>query len=1005
MSKLIFQKCPINHSILIFMGFFLLFKAYSLHGQNLLIPSLGESKTQLGWRHIDNKKVEVIFPKTLESKAQRIASLATYLYDSLHTLGQKKHKISIILRNQTTIPNGFVTYFPFHSEFFTSPPQFNFSGTTEWLDLLTIHEYRHVQQFNNANVGWTKFFSLFFGSSGKGVSQFIALPNWFFEGDATLQETLLTPSGRGRFPDFIKDYRALSLTRKKGIYSYEQAGAVFSYKNYIPNHYHIGYYMTAFIRKKYGKNIWEKVIRDANTYRGLFYAFSYSLKKHTGFKAPELYRQTFEDLKKYWSAHADTLKLTFSKSINQKTKTTFTNYNYPHYIDKDTWLVQKSSLDEISSFYLIKRSGEEKRLFYAGTNVSHNRTVSYRDGWVIWAETRFHPRWQGTDYSIIRMKNIKNGAYRKITSKSRYFSPSLSKGKDKIIAVKVDENGNSQLHIVDLNGVVIQILKNSENVFYAFPIWDSTDKSIVVVARKNSKNALINIDLTSGKINTLIDYTTELISRPYIHNEHIFFSATYGGINNIYAYDKKHQKIYQVTSTLLGGYQPSISLDGKYLVFSEYTYKGYDLKEMPLKTENWQVLDSKKQIKNINQTWLEPVLKQEKPDILFQKNIFNQTPLKVKKYSPIAHFFNLHSWSAFPLSLLANNVAFGANIFINDKFNNFSSVLGYNYNLNEQSSRIGADIQFGALFPIFDLGINSNIDRSNIALYVAASDSMSIFGKSNNWNETDLSFGITLPINLGSGSSFRRLGFITRYHLLDLNYTNTTEDTIPDSVNELISSLELGFTFNNGLRTALKNLNTRFGQRLTLSYQRTLNSNQNNGSRFNATGLFSFPGFFKNHSLFFNAAYSKEFIGNNYKYLDIFFYSRGYTNLPPGVFIDPHDSKYRIGINYSFPLIYPDLALRGVFLWRRAYLNLFADYTKLKGLEQPVDRIPSVLALNFTGNFRNTVDQNLRSVGAELFFDIRIFRLLDLGLGVRYTIPFDLNATPYPEFIFRTLSF
>ncbi|MFD2147230.1 hypothetical protein [Mucilaginibacter antarcticus] len=69
---------------------------------------------------------------------------------------------------------------PFRSEFYLTPDQNSFElGTLSWPDQLAIHEFRHVQQYNNFNVGLSKGLSILFGQAGQALGNDIAIPNWF----------------------------------------------------------------------------------------------------------------------------------------------------------------------------------------------------------------------------------------------------------------------------------------------------------------------------------------------------------------------------------------------------------------------------------------------------------------------------------------------------------------------------------------------------------------------------------------------------------------------------------------------------------------------------------------------------------------------------------------------------------------------------------------------------------------------------------------------------------
>jgi len=109
------------------------------------------------WKELSNKSARIIFPKGLESRAKRVADVIDYLNkNNRNSIGKLKGKINIILQNQLTEANGFVTAAPFRSEFFTTAPQRSFLGTGDWLDMLSLHEYRHVMQLQFAKQGATK---------------------------------------------------------------------------------------------------------------------------------------------------------------------------------------------------------------------------------------------------------------------------------------------------------------------------------------------------------------------------------------------------------------------------------------------------------------------------------------------------------------------------------------------------------------------------------------------------------------------------------------------------------------------------------------------------------------------------------------------------------------------------------------------------------------------------------------------------------------------------------
>jgi len=163
--------------------FFFLFLVTIAQAQVPVNP-IGNNALHLKWYQINTDKIKVIFPAGSESAGQRVSNIVHHLWSMDDpSIGDSRLKASIVLQSQSSISNGFVTVGPFRSEFFPSNRQF--TNSTDYLDLLTIHEYRHINQFANATKGITKTVKSILGSWAWGGMMATALPRWYFEGDAS----------------------------------------------------------------------------------------------------------------------------------------------------------------------------------------------------------------------------------------------------------------------------------------------------------------------------------------------------------------------------------------------------------------------------------------------------------------------------------------------------------------------------------------------------------------------------------------------------------------------------------------------------------------------------------------------------------------------------------------------------------------------------------------------------------------------------------------------------
>ena len=949
---------------------------------------LGLNPSRLKWYQIKTDQVQVIFPQGLDQQAQRVANLIQYLADSTKlAVGQKSNRVSILLQNQTTIPNGFVSVSPFRSEFFMTPPQFNFAGSANWMDLLTIHEYRHVLQNQNARVGITKLASIAFGQNGWGFMSGMALPRWYMEGDAVLAETSFTQSGRGQTPDFDKEYRSLILDKRN--YNYEKASAG-SYKDFVPSHYQLGYNMVTYARNNFGQDIWAKVVNGAGKYKGIFYPFSHTLKKETGLGTKQLYQKTMESLDKMYQSDLEGLALTSSKQVNTKEKKKYTDYRNPQFLDDNRLVVEKSSFEEIRNYYIIDNLGNETRLYAAGFNVETNANLSVKNGTLAWAEITYHPRWFNKNYSIIRIgQAIPGGKRQKVTARTKLFSPDLANNGSNLVAVKAPDDLNYSLVILNKNtGEIVKELPNPENYFFAFPRWTDDDKALVVVIRKDNLNALAKVMVESGDIQLITNWTNEQLANPYPSGDYVFFAGSFTGINNIFAVKQGDKTIYQVTSTRLGAFQPAVSPNGKTLAFSEFTSMGYDLKTMEVKPNEWKkITASTPSLLTFYKT-----SKEQDGGSILEKLPAEEH--EVKRFRKINGVFQLHSWN--PIVSDPFDPEGGIEIEVDNKISTLSARGGYIYNANEESGRFYGELAYGEFWPIFRIGYTGKNERDIFypTLYGTtsnASDTSYWAGYIKTWDESTLNFGVTLPFNLTRRNFFANLEVSADYERIKLEYQSPLvfigegDDEFVDftpsnfQTDETIGAMDIDVELRGNKITAVQNLYPKFGYLLNIRHRRVVgNSSLGQGSTTLLRGRLFTPGFFKNHGILFLAQYQWGSRFDTYTFRNQFASSRGYATFD-------NDGASRFTVNYTFPIVYPDLAIGSLAFLQRIKGTIFYDQATYSrdGYRTAVGGVPvGVSASEIT----------LRSAGIELTTDFRAFRLLDIDLGVRYSYLYDYQT-------------
>ncbi|MDB5112687.1 MAG: hypothetical protein JWR67_3801 [Mucilaginibacter sp.] len=895
----------------------------------------GGNPPSIKWKQVNTPAAKVIFPAGLDSEGIRVADIVQRMNRAIQpTIGYKQKQISILLQNQTTISNAYVGLAPFRSEFYLTPEQNNFElGSLPWTDQLAIHEFRHVQQYNNFNVGLSHAFRIIFGEGGQALANDAAIPDWFFEGDAVFNETHVSEQGRGRLPYFLNGYRALWAAGKDYSWMKLRNG---SYQDFTPDWYPTGYMMVAYGREKYGDDFWRKVTKDAAAYKGLFYPLRKAIKKYSGedfikFRTNALgyFRQQFKN---------DQSNTSFNNSITKHTHF-IASQEFPAYVNDHTVIYMKSTYDHIPMF-VINNNGQEKKI--SVRSISLDNYFAYRDGKIVYASYRPDLRWNYRDYSELYLLDVKTGKERRITYRSKYFAPDFSNDGKRLIAVQVGPSGKSELHVLSaFTGKLIAVVPNPENLFFTYPKFYNDEQLISAVRNKEGKMSLAMIAVNTGKVKYLLPYAYQPIGFPVIKKDTVYFSATSGISDRLFAVVPANGKLLALkTDNTSNRYEPAVA-ENK-LAWVQLTAFGYQLNQVDKSTIKWEEVDAGKIPGDLSDFNVSALKRDSSTNLL---SSITDKPLTVTKYHKSYHLFNFHSLIPYfndpnyTFSLTGENV-----------LNTFQSQLSFTYNRNEGYKDIGFNAVYGALFPYLYGGADYTIDRRG--LY-----------KGNNiyWNETTVHAGLQFPLSLSSGKQATAIDFGS-----DINYSSTNFQSPYNTMfkDQHYTYLNNYITFSNRSQQAKKNIYPRLGQTVTLNYKSAISNID--AQQFLVNGTFYFPGLFINHNLVINLAHQQHNKGNVISFSNNLPFSRGYTaeNL--------YDMN-KAGVNYHFPITYPDAGIANTVYFLRIRGNMFYDYTHATDFYSNGSQ--------FKGNFRST--------GAEVFFDTQWFNELPVTFGIRYSYLID----------------
>ncbi|CAM3983286.1 hypothetical protein MUGA111182_20240 [Mucilaginibacter galii] len=897
----------------------------------------GGNPSAIKWNQVNTPAARIIFPVGLDSAGYRVASIIQQINNRIKpTIGYKQKQINVVLQNQLITTNGYVGLAPFRSEFYLIPAQNSFSlGSLSIADQLAIHEFRHVQQYNNSDVGLTRFLHVLFGEGGQQLAYGLAVPNWFAEGDAVFNETLLTDQGRGRLPYFFNGYRSLWAAGKNYSWMKLRNG---SYVDYVPDWYPLGYMLVAYGRDTYGNDVWKKINNRAASYQSFIYPFQNAVKTYTG-KDYATFRTSALN---YFKKQLITRQLEQGAQKYKTNQHFIANQEFPAYVDDETIIYRKSSYKQRPAF-IMRKGNTERRIRLSDFTVDGYFT--YNNGEIVYASRRPDLRWGYREFNEIKIIDVKTGAQRKVTTKTKYFAPAFNANNSRIVAVDAQPSGKYALHVLNAaDGKLISSIPNPQNLYYTYPKFYTENQIVAAIRKGDGKMSVALIDVATGQVDDLSPASIAPKAFPVVKNDTVYFTGTSGVNDKLFAVSVKDRKLFELQSdslqSYIGNYQPAVSANNvAWVSFSAY---GYQLHEVAKGSLTKQVVTALPQLPDFNIASLQ---RDSSANLL---STVNTEVLPLKKYPKFTRPFNFHSLipyfddPEYSFSLVGENI-----------LNTFQSELSLTYNRNEGYKQFGFTSTYGALFPYLFGSVNYTLDRRDYG-FDRNRNPVEV-----NWNETQVQAGLQVPLNLSQGRNYTRFNIVSsiNYSINDVKQA-AFKNALPNN-----TYLNNSITFSNQIAAPVQHIYPHLAQNITLTYRNTINSL--NAHQLLASGTFYFPGLFTNHSLVFNIAHQRR--DRNYSiFSNQLPFSRGYTS-------DNLYRLYKAGANYHFPIAYPDAGFANLVYLLRLRGNIFYDYTH--GTDFYTN------GTNFKADFR--------SAGAELFFDTQWFNESRITFGLRYTYLLD----------------
>jgi hypothetical protein len=883
----------------------------------------------LHWRRIDAPHFTVIYPDSLAREAQRAVTLLERAYEPLtKTLARKPERIPVVLNSSSMTSNAFVAWGPRRSQWYALPSTtVDGMGPVEWYSLLTVHEGRHIVQERAVRTGIIGILARLFGDNTTAFfGGALYFPAWFWEGDAVGMETALTADGRGRQPSFTQRIRALSLAGEP--YRYHQAWQG-SYRTYYPDWYELGYLLTTHVRRTYGDSAWRRVITRAARNPIAPVALSMALKRETGRTLVQLHADAVRAADSTWRAQQRTVVET-PASVLSSARADYYEFTLPQYAGDGSLIALYGDLG--TTRRLVRLRDGKVEVLHRTVGLFGDLQFHVRGKTVVWSEYEVSPRWGEESYLVIKTLDLDTKQVRRLTDRSRLFSPALSPDGTRLVAVDFARTREATLVILEAgSGREVQRIPNGSGHFLVTPTWGADGRSLFVVAVDRSRgNALVRLPLDGAAADTIIPFTHDAISRPVAHGTRVSFGSPHSGLDNIYAVDLTTRAIAQVTSRRMGAMWPALSPDGDRLAFSDYSVRGYDVAEMPLDPARF--VPAPFTVAHTTAA-AEELTRQEQGGSLL--DALPSTEWRSHPFAGWSRLFDFHSLSIAPASDGVNTSLFAES---RNVLNTVGVMVGPTFNVNERTLSLEAGASYAGLPVIVDVAARVG---SRASTYADSNDVTQPYS----WNERAVTTSLRLPLTRLTGQVRQSLSAG-----LTLGRTQISDQPVAfrnENNNGDLTTLTYALSASQVQSAAYRDL-FPVGAVVSAYYRHTPPPTDYTSHQATLSAALYLPGAWKHHALVLDAARELQRPGS-YRFSSLVRFPRGYSSRF-------HESLTRVGATYHLPLLYPDLALGHWLYARRVQGNVFGD------VGRGTDRA-------------GTHGVDYRSVGSELTVELSPFGL------------------------------
>ncbi len=937
--------------------FVLLFSVGRVHAQYY---SWGADAAGLRWEQLRTDSVRVVFPSVAEEQGRRLFHYATeaHPYVSYGYELPPLKKIPFVIHPENFEANGLVMWMPKRIEILSTP-----AGTyaTPWLKQLVAHEYRHAVQYAALNRGWIKVFSWFLGQQGSIVGNpFMYM--WALEGDAVMIETEMTSFGRGLQPRFTIEYRAIGdeMFARRNIDKWFCG----SYRDYVPDHYQLGYQLVRYSYDRYGDEFWDRSLHYSvrNAYMLTFGARVY-MRKHYGTYPSKLFRDAFTNLNRHWASLPPVEDS--GSVVTPLDERNYTTYRWPRLFwmgdEAEKLIAIKSDFDRPSRLVLVDaETGRERVLTHTGIPSSRIETDSERVWWTEYRRSLLFPQRVNSKIVCFDPLDGKHPRPKTVRGIRNALYPTRV-GEHGLAWVEYRPNGEYRIREEHLDS------RSTTRIPMGLEVhgmsWDNLTGKLYLLLIGDEGMWISSVE-ENGTLTQVTQPAYVTLSDLQAAAGKLYFGSIASGRDEAHCFDLATGKEHRLSTSRYGSLSPTPAWDGS-LLTTTYSKRGYavtrqqpsadghppvevEVSKLPVDLVNprmrrWNVpnLDTVRYAPGTAAA-ARPVQAMPAASTLAEDAGVSQP--KAKRYRKAAHLFNVHSWAPVsfdPFGLIGDfrpQFMFGATVLTQNLLSTMEGYASWGWNADDKHIVTGA-LRYSGLGVRFEAGATYGGYR----LVYPIKDQIVPEKGEQHW---DAYASATLPLYFDNGYHLRQLSILSGYSYsnglvadigsLDLA-TVTQEDIATLGYNKGLHKLTFGVGFTDIVRSAYRDVQSPWGYTLSAEYG-TNPVNRDFSDLVSGYARIYTPGFFPHNSLSVAATYQHSLGGFRINGMPTFGFKS--SRLVPNGFstTDISNNNYTAAsVDYQFPFWYPDGGIKSVLYFKRLRLNVGGQYARFKGLNEAGD--------------------------------------------------------------------